>query len=76
MGEQLGKYVKSVKGFKRRECFKKIEEFIYSDLSNSRDILSLCSLKATYKLLEDKKNIYINPKYIYVSNDILVEFIN
>ena len=28
------------------------------------------------KLLEDKKNIYINPKYIYVSNDILIEFIN
>ena len=28
------------------------------------------------KLLEDEKNIYINPKYIYVSNDILVEFIN
>ena len=28
------------------------------------------------KLLEDKKNIYINPKYIYISNDILVEFIN
>ena len=28
------------------------------------------------KLLEDKKNIYINPKYIYTSNDILIEFIN
>ena len=28
------------------------------------------------KLLEDEKNIYINPKYIYVSNDILIEFIN
>ena len=28
------------------------------------------------KLLEDKKNIYINPKYIYVSNDILVNFLD
>ena len=28
------------------------------------------------KLLENKKNIYINSKYIYVSNDILMEFIN
>ena len=28
------------------------------------------------KLLEDEKKIYINPNYIYVSNDILVEFIN
>ena len=27
-------------------------------------------------LLEDEKNIYINPDYIYVSNDILVEFID
>ena len=30
----------------------------------------------TNKLLENEKNIYINPDYIYVSNDILVEFIN
>lgn len=28
------------------------------------------------KLLENKKNIYINPEYIYVSNDILLEFID
>lgn len=28
------------------------------------------------KLLEDKKNIYINPKNIYVSNNILIEFID
>ena len=28
------------------------------------------------KLLEDRKKIYINPKYIYTSNDILIEFIN
>ena len=28
------------------------------------------------KLLEDKKNIYINPEYIYISNEILIEFLN
>ena len=28
------------------------------------------------KLLENKKNIYINPEYIYISNEILIEFIN
>ena len=28
------------------------------------------------KLLENKKNIYINPEYIYVSNNILLEFID
>ena len=28
------------------------------------------------KLVEDEKNIYINKDYIYVSNDILIEFIN
>ena len=28
------------------------------------------------KILEDEKNIYINKDYIYVSNDILVEFID
>ncbi len=29
-----------------------------------------------HKLLEDEKNIYINLEYIYVSNEILVNFIN
>lgn len=33
-------------------------------------------LLSEHKLLEDEKNIYINPKYIYVSNEILVNFIN
>ena len=43
------------------------------------DIKSIDKVKkllSENKLLENKKNIYINPKYIYVSNDILVEFIN
>ena len=43
------------------------------------DIKSIDKVKKLLKenkLLEDKKNIYINPEYIYVSNDILVEFID
>ena len=43
------------------------------------DIKSIDKVKKLLKenkLLENKKNIYINPEYIYVSNDILVEFID
>ena len=39
------------------------------------DIDKVNKLLKENKLLENKKNIYINPEYIYVSNDILVEFI-
>lgn len=34
------------------------------------------NLLSKQKLLEDEKNIYINPEYIYVSNEILVNFIS
>ena len=39
------------------------------------DIDIINDLLKENKLLENKKNIYINPKYIYVSNNILIEFI-
>ena len=41
-----------------------------------KDIEIVNKLIKENKLLEDEKNIYINKDYIYVSNDILVEFIN
>lgn len=41
-----------------------------------KDIEVVNKLLDDNKLLEDEKNIYINPNYVYVSNDILVEFIN
>ena len=41
-----------------------------------KDIEVVNKLLKSNKLLEDKKNIYINPEYIYISNNILVEFIN
>ncbi|MBR6689937.1 MAG: radical SAM family heme chaperone HemW [Bacilli bacterium] len=43
---------------------------------NIKDIELVNKLLKENKLLEDEKNIYINPDYIYVSNDILIEFIN
>ena len=46
----------------------------YNKNINSIELIN--KLLKSDKLLEDKKNIYINPKYIYTSNDILVEFIN
>ena len=41
-----------------------------------KDIEIVNKLIKENKLLEDEKNIYINKDYIYVSNDILLEFIN
>ncbi|MDO4962514.1 MAG: radical SAM family heme chaperone HemW [bacterium] len=42
---------------------------------NIKDLEIVNKLLNEEKLLEDKKHIYINPKYIYVSNDILINFI-
>ena len=53
---------------------KKIFKKKYNKYIKSIEIVN--KLLSENKLLEDKKNIYINPQYIYVSNDILVEFIN
>ncbi len=43
------------------------------DMKNINVVNKLLNEK---KLLEDSDNIYINPKYIYTSNDILVEFLD
>ena len=43
---------------------------------NIKDINHVKKLITDGKLLEDKDNIYINPKYLYTSNDILIEFLN
>ena len=41
-----------------------------------KEIEIVNKLLESNKLLEDEKNIYINKDYIYVSNDILIEFID
>ena len=43
---------------------------------NLKDIIKLQELIEKKILIEDKDNIYINPKYIYVSNEILINFID
>ena len=61
--------------------FRKINGIDKNDFYNKygfdiKDIDIIKKLLKEEKLLENKKNIYINPKYIYVSNDILIEFID
>ena len=41
-----------------------------------KEIEAVNRLLKEKKLFENKKNIYINPEYIYISNNILIEFIN
>ena len=61
--------------------FRKIDG-INKDLFNKKYNINIKELEVVNKLLkenkllENKNNIYINPKYIYVSNDILINFIN
>ena len=52
------------------------EKFKLKYNKDIKDIEIVNKLIKENKLLENKKNIYINPEYIYVSNDILLEFIN
>ena len=62
-------------GFRKINGINKEEFFFFFNIDiKSIDIVN--KLLKENKLLENKKNIYINPDYIYVSNDILVEFIN
>jgi len=62
-------------GFRKINGINK-EDFYNKYNKNIKSIDIVKKLLKDGKLLEDKKNIYINPKYIYVSNDILVEFID
>ena len=43
---------------------------------NIKDINQIKKLLEKQLLLENKNNIYINPKYIYTSNEILINFID
>ena len=51
----------------------KFREKYQMNLKNIKIIKKLLKEKL---LIEDKDNIYINPKYIYVSNEILINFID
>ena len=60
---------RKIEGINKQDFLKK-----YSIDIKSIDIVN--KLLKEEKLLENKKNIYINPKYIYLSNFILGEFIS
>ncbi len=52
------------------------EEFRKKYKRDIKDIKHVKTLLRKKQLLENESNIYINPEYIYVSNDILVNFID
>ena len=60
--------LRKIDGINKLDFLKKYNKDIYS-------IESVKKLIKENKLIDDGKNIFINPKFIYVSNDILVEFI-
>lgn len=60
--------LRKIKGINKLEFMNKYNKDIYS-------IECVKKLVKENKLIDDGKNIFINPKYIYISNDILVEFI-
>ena len=61
--------LRKMEGINKKEFFKK-----YNIELNDIEIVK--KLLKEEKLIDNKKNIYINPKYIYISNLILEEFIN
>ena len=61
--------LRKIEGIKKEDFYKK-----YNIDIKSIEVVN--KLLKENKLLENKKNIYINPKYIYTSNEILIEFID
>ena len=61
--------LRKIDGTNKDEFYKK-----YNIDIKSIDVVN--KLLKENKLLENKKSIYINPKYTYTSNEILIEFIN
>lgn len=52
------------------------EDFYNKYKKDIHEIDNVSRLLKENKLMENKKSIYINPDYIYTSNDILIEFLN
>lgn len=60
--------LRKIKGINKKTFYKK-----YNIDIKSIEVVN--KLLKEEKLLEDSENIYINPLYIYISNEILIEFI-
>ncbi len=79
IGEDLKEFVDVVKTYRKRECFDKIQDYIYSDIYNK--VLILCGLRRTGKttlirqtLLNMKKTDFNNAAFIQVrTNDTMAE---
>ena len=59
---------RKIKGINKKEFYNKYKR-------NINDLKIIQKLIKERKLIDDGLNIYINPKYIYLSNDILINFI-
>lgn len=60
--------LRKINGINKNEFLKKYNRDIYS-------IKNVEKLVKEKKLLDDGTNIYINPKYLYISNEILINFV-
>lgn len=60
--------LRKISGISKRDFFNKYQ-------INIDNLEIIKKLKKEEKILEDGKNIFINSKYIYISNQILVEFL-
>lgn len=60
--------LRKIKGINKQDFYNKYK-------LNIKDIEVVQKLLKEEKMIEDNKNIFINPKYIYISNSILVEFL-
>ena len=60
---------RKIDGINKKEFYNKYQE-------NIEDVFDIKELIASKKLIDNKKNIYIASDYLYLSNDILINFIN
>ncbi|MBQ9318343.1 MAG: radical SAM family heme chaperone HemW [Bacilli bacterium] len=60
---------RKIKGINKKEFYNKYK----IDISNNEIVKKMLNAN---KLIDDGENVYINRDYIYLSNDILVEFLN
>ncbi len=59
--------LRKIKGINKDSFYRKYK-------INILDISEVLNLINDGKLINDKENVYINPKYLYVNNDILIDF--
>ena len=61
--------LRKIEGVSKKDFYNKYQEKI-------EDVFDIKELIASKKLIDNKKNVYISKDYLYLSNDILINFIN